>query len=48
VQKAVAALPKTVKTVMARADSGFYGWETVEAYESCDASSFWWRATPLG
>jgi len=32
-QKAVAALPKTVKTVFARADSGFYCWEAVEAYE---------------
>jgi hypothetical protein len=33
VKKAVAALPKTVKTVYARADSGFYCWEAVEAYE---------------
>ncbi len=30
---AVAALPKTVKTVYARADSGFYCWEAVQAYE---------------
>jgi hypothetical protein len=33
VKKAVAALPQTVKTVFARADSGFYCWEAVEAYE---------------
>jgi hypothetical protein len=33
VKKAVAALPPTVKTVFARADSGFYCWEAVEAYE---------------
>ena len=31
--KAVAALPKTAKTVFARADSGFYCWEAVAAYE---------------
>ena len=30
---AYAALPKTVKTVYARADSGFYCWEAVQAYE---------------
>jgi hypothetical protein len=30
---AVAALPPTVKTVYARADSGFYCWEAVQAYE---------------
>ena len=30
---AVAALPRTVKTVYARADSGFYCWEAVQAYE---------------
>jgi hypothetical protein len=30
---AVAALPKSVKTVYARADSGFYCWEAVQAYE---------------
>lgn len=30
---AVAALPATVKTVYARADSGFYCWEAVQAYE---------------
>ena len=33
VKHAVAALPKTVKKVFARADSGFYCWEAVEAYE---------------
>ena len=32
-KNAVAALPKTVKKVFARADSGFYCWEVVEAYE---------------
>jgi len=30
---AVAALPKSVKTVYARADSGFYCWEAAQAYE---------------
>jgi len=30
---AVAALPESVKTVYARADSGFYCWEAVQAYE---------------
>jgi len=29
----IAALPSSVKTVRARADSGFYCWEAVEAYE---------------
>jgi Transposase DDE domain group 1 len=33
VKNAVAALPKTVEKVFARADSGFYCWEAVEAYE---------------
>lgn len=33
VKNAVAALPKTVKKVFARADSGFYCWEAVQAYE---------------
>ena len=32
-KNAVAALPKTVKMVFARADSGFYCWEAVEGYE---------------
>jgi len=32
-QNAVAALPATVKIVRARADSGFYCWQAVEAYE---------------
>ena len=31
---AVAALPKTVETVYARADSGFYCWEAVQTYEN--------------
>ena len=30
---AVAALPKAVKTVYARADSGFYCWDAIQAYE---------------
>jgi hypothetical protein len=30
---AVAALPQTVQTIYARADSGFYCWEAVQAYE---------------
>jgi hypothetical protein len=30
---AYAALPTTVKTVYARADSGFYCWEAIQAYE---------------
>ena len=29
-----AAVPKMVKTLLARADSGFYCWDAVEAYES--------------
>jgi len=33
-KSAVGALPVTVKTVRARADSGFYCWEAVEAYEN--------------
>jgi hypothetical protein len=32
-ESAFAALPATVKTVYARADSGFYCWEAVQAYE---------------
>ena len=32
-KSAVAALPPTVKKVWARADSGFYCWEAVDAYE---------------
>jgi len=32
-ESAFAALPTTVKTVYARADSGFYCWEAVQAYE---------------
>jgi hypothetical protein len=31
---AYAALPPTVKTVYARADSGFYCWEAIQAYEN--------------
>jgi hypothetical protein len=31
--EAVKALPAAVKTILARADSGFYCWEAVEAYE---------------
>lgn len=33
-KSALATLPATVKTVRARADSGFYCWEAVEAYEN--------------
>ena len=33
-KSAVAALPATVKIVRARADSGFYCWEAVDAYEN--------------
>jgi hypothetical protein len=29
-----ASVPKMVKTLLARADSGFYCWDAVEAYES--------------
>lgn len=32
----IAALPSGVKTVRARADSGFYCWEAIEAYEQHD------------
>ncbi len=32
-----AALPPGVKKIYGRADSGFYCWEAVEAYEECDA-----------
>jgi hypothetical protein len=32
-ESAYAALPVTVQTVYARADSGFYCWEAVQAYE---------------
>lgn len=32
-ESAFAALPATVKTVYARADSGFYCWDAVQAYE---------------
>ena len=33
-QTVFAAVPKMVKTLLARADSGFYCWDAVEAYES--------------
>jgi hypothetical protein len=33
-QMVFAAVPKVVKTLLARADSGFYCWDAVEAYES--------------
>src|SRR5436309_7370896 len=33
-QMVFAAVPKMVKTLLARADSGFYCWDAVEAYES--------------
>ncbi len=34
IKKVIAALPPTVKTIYGRADSGFYCWEAVEAYEA--------------
>lgn len=36
VTEAVRALPAVVKQVLARADSGFYCWEAVEAYEKAN------------
>ena len=33
-QMVFASVPKMVKTLLARADSGFYCWDAVEAYES--------------
>ena len=34
IQKVIDALPATVKKIYGRADSGFYCWEAVEAYEA--------------
>src|SRR6266566_3133921 len=34
IQKVIASLPATVKTIYGRADSGFYCWEAIEAYEA--------------
>ena len=33
-QMVFASVPRMVKTLLARADSGFYCWDAVEAYES--------------
>ena len=43
-QMVFAAVPKMVKTLLARADSGFYCWDGVQAYESVKCGfivSFW-------
>lgn len=37
IRKVCAALPTGVKKIYGRADSGFYCWEAVEAYEECQA-----------
>src|SRR5450755_2130176 len=37
IRKVCAALPPGVKQIYGRADSGFYCWEAVEAYEGCKA-----------
>jgi len=37
IRKVCAALPPGVKKIFGRADSGFYCWEAVEAYEECQA-----------
>src|SRR3989449_8475392 len=34
IQKVIASLPATAKTIYGRADSGFYCWEAIEAYEA--------------
>jgi hypothetical protein len=33
----IAALPKGIQKIFARADSGFYCWEAVQAYENAQA-----------
>ena len=47
-ESALAALPPWVNTVYARADSGFYCWEAVEAYEKrkCRFIRGWSRRKP--
>ncbi len=37
IRKVCAALPPCVKQIFSRADSGFYCWEAVAAYEECNA-----------
>src|SRR5882757_9232399 len=37
IRNVCAALPACVKRILGRADSGFYCWEAVEAYEGCKA-----------
>jgi len=37
IRKVCAALPPCVKQIFGRADSGFYCWEAVAAYEECNA-----------
>src|ERR1700676_207846 len=37
IRKVCAALPACVKRILGRADSGFYCWEAIEAYEECKA-----------
>jgi hypothetical protein len=37
IRKVCAALPACVQRILGRADSGFYCWEAVEAYEECHA-----------
>ncbi len=34
IQKVIASLPATAKTIYGRADSGFYCWQAIEAYEA--------------
>src|SRR5439155_8176737 len=45
-RSAIQSLPEGVEKLFARADSGFYCWEAVEAYEQGGevAGSSWWRA----
>src|ERR1022692_2167443 len=37
IRNVCAALPACVKRILGRADSGFYCWEAIEAYEGCKA-----------
>src|SRR5580700_3184814 len=37
IRKVCAALPACVQRILGRADSGFYCWEAIEAYEECQA-----------
>ena len=47
-ESAFAALPATVKTVYARADSGFYCGRRSRLTRSGTAGSLWWRARRRG